>query len=65
MLAEAVARDLGDSDGRATATGVRVIWTPDHLDAVRRPQETLVEPTRAAVCVTDRSFQKRSSAPQL
>ena len=48
-LAEAVARDLRDSDGRATATGVRVIWTGDHLDAVRRLQETLVEPARAAV----------------
>jgi uncharacterized membrane protein YccC len=48
-LVEAVARDLRDSDGRATATGVRVIWTGDHLDAVRRLQETLVGPARAAV----------------
>jgi uncharacterized membrane protein YccC len=48
-LVDAVARDLGDSDGHATATGVRVIWTGDHLDAVRRLQEMLVEPARAAV----------------
>jgi hypothetical protein len=28
---------------------VRVIWTGDHLDAVRRLQGMLVEPARAAV----------------
>jgi phosphoserine aminotransferase len=48
-LVEAVARDLRHDDGHATATGVRVIWTGDHLDAVRRLQGTLVEPARAAV----------------
>jgi hypothetical protein len=48
-LVDAVGRDLHDSDGQATATGVRVIWTGDHLDAVRRLQEMLVEPARAAV----------------
>ncbi len=48
-LIDAVAHDLGDGDGHATATGVRVIWTGDHLDAVRRLQESLVEPARAAV----------------
>jgi hypothetical protein len=50
-LVDAVGRDLRDSDGHATATatGVRVIWTGDHLDAVRRLQEMLVEPARAAV----------------
>jgi hypothetical protein len=48
-LMEAVGRDLRDSDGHATATGVRVIWTGDHLDAVRRLQTMLVEPARAAV----------------
>jgi uncharacterized membrane protein YccC len=48
-LVDAVGRDLRDSDGRATATGVRVIWTGDHLDSVRRLQEMLVEPARAAV----------------
>jgi hypothetical protein len=48
-LIDAVGRDLRDSDGDATAAGVRVIWTGDHLDAVRRLQEMLVEPARAAV----------------
>jgi hypothetical protein len=48
-LVDAVANDLGDSDGHATSTGVRVIWTGDHLDAVRRLQEALVIPARAAV----------------
>jgi hypothetical protein len=47
-LVEAVAGDLNDGDGHATATGVRVIWTGDHLDAVRRLQETLVGPARVA-----------------
>jgi hypothetical protein len=48
-LLDAVARDLRDGDGNATATGVKVIWTGDHLDAVRRLQYTLVDPARAAV----------------
>ena len=48
-LVEAVAQDLRDTDGQATATGVKVIWTGDHLDAVRRLQEMLVDPARAAV----------------
>jgi uncharacterized membrane protein YccC len=48
-LVEAVARDLPDSDGHGTATGVRVIWTGDHLDAVRRLEEMLVDPARSAV----------------
>jgi Fusaric acid resistance protein-like len=47
-LVDAVARDLRDGDGHATATGVRVIWTGDHLDAVRRLEAALVEPARAA-----------------
>jgi uncharacterized membrane protein YccC len=48
-LVDAVRRDLRDSDGRATATGVRVIWTGDHLDAARRLQAMLVPPAHAAV----------------
>jgi hypothetical protein len=47
-LVEAVRHDLRDEDGNATATGVRVIWTGDHLDAVRRLEGALVEPARAA-----------------
>ncbi|MFI7132110.1 FUSC family protein [Nonomuraea sp. NPDC050153] len=37
-LVEAVRRDLYGVDGRATGTGVRVLWTGDHLEAVRRLQ---------------------------
>ena len=48
-LIEAVERDLSGSDGHATATGVRVVWTGDHLDGVRRLQESLAEQARAAV----------------
>jgi uncharacterized membrane protein YccC len=48
-LVDAVAQDLRDGDGRATSAGVKVIWTGDHLDAVRRLQESLVAPARAAI----------------
>ncbi len=48
-LIAAVGEDLCRSGGHETATGVRVIWTGDHLDAVRRLQESLVAPARAAV----------------
>jgi uncharacterized membrane protein YccC len=48
-LVDAVSHDLRDEDGNATATAVRVIWTGDHLDAVRRLQAMLVGPAQAAV----------------
>jgi hypothetical protein len=48
-LVAAVATDLLDGDGHATATGVRIIWTGDHLDAARRLQATLVGPARTTV----------------
>ncbi|HEX3910224.1 MAG TPA: FUSC family protein [Solirubrobacteraceae bacterium] len=48
-LIDAVRNDLRAADGRATATAVRVIWTGDHLDAVRRLQQLIVEPARVAV----------------
>jgi uncharacterized membrane protein YccC len=47
-LVDAVRRDLGGQDGSASATAVRMIWTGDHLDAVRRLQRIIVEPARAA-----------------
>ncbi|MGH3415908.1 MAG: FUSC family protein, partial [Actinocrinis sp.] len=47
-LVRAVQTDLRDEDGKATATAVRMIWTGDHLDAVRRLQPTLVQPALAA-----------------
>jgi hypothetical protein len=46
-LADAVAHDLRAADGKASATAVRMVWTGDHLDAVRRLQEVIVEPARA------------------
>ena len=52
-LVDAVAHDLRDTDGNATATGVRVIWTGDHLDSVRRLQEMLVQPARAALTANE------------
>jgi uncharacterized membrane protein YccC len=48
-LIDAIRRDLRGPDGRASRTAVRMIWTGDHLDAARRLQADLVEPTRAAV----------------
>jgi Fusaric acid resistance protein-like len=47
-LVDAVRRDLGGPDGRASATAVRMIWTADHVDAARRLQATLVDPARTA-----------------
>jgi uncharacterized membrane protein YccC len=47
-LVEAVRHDLRGEDGKATATAVRMIWTGDHLDAVRRLQSSLIGPARAA-----------------
>jgi uncharacterized membrane protein YccC len=46
-LVDAVRRDLSNADGKAGAVGVRILWTGDHLDAVRRLQAGLVEPARA------------------
>lgn len=46
-LLDAVANDLRGADGKASATAVRMVWTGDHLDAVRRLQEVIVEPARA------------------
>jgi len=40
-LIDAVRRDLYDEDGQATGTSVRIIWTGDHLEAVRRLQPAL------------------------
>ena len=71
-LVDAVAHDLRDSDGQGTATGVKVIWTGDHLDAVRRLQEMLVAPARAAVAahalgpqdeLLRRRFSRREQSP--
>jgi uncharacterized membrane protein YccC len=46
-LVRAVRRDLLDDDGKASATAIRMIWTGDHLDVVRRLQAAIVSPARA------------------
>jgi uncharacterized membrane protein YccC len=46
-LVRAVRRDLLGDDGRASATAVRIIWTGDHLDVVRRLQAAIISPARA------------------
>lgn len=43
-LIDAVRHDLQDEAGNATSTAVRIIWTGDHLDAVRRLQSVIVGP---------------------
>jgi hypothetical protein len=47
-LIQAVRQDLMGDDGKATATAVRMIWTGDHLDAVRRLQTGVIGPALAA-----------------
>jgi uncharacterized membrane protein YccC len=47
-LVDAVRHDLGEQDGRASATAVRMIWTGEHLDAVRRLQKVIVDSAQAA-----------------
>ncbi len=46
-LVRAVRRDLLGNDGTASATAVRMIWTGDHLDVVRRLQAAIISPARA------------------
>ena len=46
-LLRAVRRDLLGDDGRASATAVRMIWTGDHLNVVRRQQAAIISPARA------------------
>jgi Fusaric acid resistance protein-like len=46
-LVRAVRRDLLGDGGRASATAIRMIWTGDHLDVVRRLQAAIISPARA------------------
>jgi uncharacterized membrane protein YccC len=50
-LLAAVRRDLRGEDHQATATAVRMIWTGDHLDAVRRLQTLIVRPAHVVSAV--------------
>jgi hypothetical protein len=47
-LVAAVRRDLHDAGGQATATGVRILWTGDHLEAARRLQVSIAAAAGAA-----------------
>ncbi|WP_375490738.1 FUSC family protein [uncultured Jatrophihabitans sp.] len=46
-LVTTVDRDLRRADGSGTPTAIRMIWTGDHLDAVRRQQASVVTAARA------------------
>jgi len=46
-LARAVRRDLLGDDSEASTTAIRMIWTGDHLDVVRRLQAAIISPARA------------------
>ena len=48
-LVEALQRDLAAGSGNHNPTVVRMIWTADHLDAMRRLGASLVDPARATV----------------
>jgi uncharacterized membrane protein YccC len=48
-LLDALRTDLRGGDGHATATAVRVLWTGDHLDRVRRLEGAIIEPARVGV----------------
>jgi Xaa-Pro aminopeptidase len=50
-LLEAVRRDLTGADGQGTATAVRMIWTADHIDAIRYLQGAIMAPARAIAAV--------------
>jgi uncharacterized membrane protein YccC len=45
-LVRVVRRDLLGDDGKASAAAVRMIWTDDHLDVVRRLQAAIISPAR-------------------
>src|SRR6266702_1538388 len=47
-LIEAVRHDSTGDDGKASAVAVRMIWTGDHLDAVRRLQKIIISARAAA-----------------
>jgi hypothetical protein len=43
-LVDSVRLDLSDASGTGTPTAVRIVWTGDYLDAVRRVQAQIVAP---------------------
>jgi len=59
-LIDAVRRDLNGEDGRGTATAVKMIWTADHIDAIRYLEAGILIPARA-VAATQRTRRIRQS----
>jgi uncharacterized membrane protein YccC len=47
-LLDAVRHDMSGENSQPSATAVRMIWTGDHLDAIRRMQQVIVGPAQAA-----------------
>jgi len=62
-LVRAVRRDLLDNDGKASATAIRMIWTGDHLDVVRRLQAAITSPARHRRAAPSRRFGSALSPP--
>ena len=46
QVADAVSQDLLASNGVASSSAVRMLWTGDHIDSARRLQDALVGPAR-------------------
>ncbi len=61
-LIDAVQRDLSGTDGRGTATAVKMIWTADHVDVARRLQAPIAAPARRAAAYQRRSQQRSLAA---
>ncbi|ERK69437.1 hypothetical protein N136_04239, partial [Leifsonia aquatica ATCC 14665] len=59
-LADAVADDLESGSADAMGTAVRVIWTADYLEVVRRLQSAIVPPARVLRDDTPRRASERA-----
>ncbi|WP_313540494.1 FUSC family protein [Leifsonia aquatica] len=59
-LADAVADDLQSGSADAMGTAVRVIWTADYLEVVRRLQSAIVPPARVLRDDTPRRSSERA-----
>ena len=53
-VADAVNQDLLASNGVASSSAVRMLWTGDHIDSARRLQDVLVGPAREVAASTVR-----------
>ncbi|MGW7685325.1 FUSC family protein [Kribbella sp. NPDC054772] len=63
-LVDAVRRDLYDVEGQATPTAIRILWTNDHLEVVRRLQPSLAAAAHRTVTGEPRSAPSRSAEPR-